>query len=193
MTVTDDIKNSALFELGWSTEVDFSGTSKTATTVNNQYEEQLELILSQYDWSFQLVTAQLSTATAVTDKQYNYSYPLPSTFARLSGVYYDARQTQPILSYLIDAENLLIYVDNSNKIFVKYITTESVTLSTNFKNYFKYDLASLFCMNLTGDKDLLQILEAKRERAKVLAFRIDGRGVKPKKIKSANKFLNVRG
>ena len=65
-----DIKNQALFELGFPDEIDFTGTDAVVDKVNRVYATCLLGILSSYRWRFatrrmNLLTARTGTFTAV--------------------------------------------------------------------------------------------------------------------------------
>lgn len=232
--MSSQIKNLALFKLGWTTrdtipnvydstityaigeQVDYenkiytalqsalnknpitetsywsvgANLSKTGQTVNLVYDQLYKTVIEQFDWSFLTVVAKLTTPTTETEKEYKYSYTIPVTYLRLVNIYSDSTLRYPIIRYSTIGDK--IYCDTNTAIYFKYITKTIVSLPSYFVDYFVYRLASELCMNLTGDSQLLQILEAKMKDAKALAFRIDGRQVQPKKIKGVNKYLAVR-
>ena len=153
----NEIKYLALQELGYVEFPDFdSETDNAVNAINNQYEHIYSLALQAFNWSFSESFNELNDPEEV-DGEYKYKFELPSDLLYLRGVYLDDKGSV-VRDYKIVGD--YIY-SHSDTLFVSYtIKLCEERLPAYFIEYLKYRIARQLCLNLTGDKDLLQAIFA---------------------------------
>lgn len=179
------IKKKALFTLGNNYE---DLDEETKNKVDEVYEPSIIKGLTKHKWSFATETAELQTEL-VGNHKYKYIATLPQDFLCLINVYDNIKE-----NYIIDD-----YITKQNKIYsnnktmcVKYIQRVA---ENNFPNHFieyiKYEIASELCYNLTGDTELLQLIELKRQEKYNIACNIEDKQKQPFKFLKYP-FNNIR-
>jgi len=190
MTI-DEIKQYALYELGFEDALDFTSTTgKPVIRINFIYEQIIRQVLSRYLWGFALVRADLTGKATLTDQRYKYSYDLPDDFVYLRNQYSSVKGFSVISDYeFMDG----LFYTNAESVFLDYTARVDEELFPDyFIEYLKYKLAFDLCFNLTGDTDLLQVLSEREKFEYINATNIDGRQRKVKRLRSSP-FIDVRG
>lgn len=185
-----EIKNLALFTLGFPDEIDFTVlTNPTVMKVNRIYDTSLMYVLSNYPWRFVLKRATLASAPS-TGEKYAYQYNLPADLLAIRCPYSDSKYYTAIREY--DSTPDYIYTDSSTCYLWYIAEVDEEDFPHYFVDYFKYKLALDLCFNMTGDTDLLQILAKQEERMLISAKNIDAKQVGIRTIKSSP-FTQIRG
>lgn len=178
----ENIIQKALFQLG--IEQDENVLEK----VNIIYTSTLQKALSCYRWNFATYTEELKDRQEEINNKYKYSYILPKDFLILIDIFADKQENCLIREY--DLKDKL-YTNNKN-IYLKYIKKlEENNLPSYFTDYLEILLACELCYNLTGDVELLQICEAKKQEKFNIAKNIDSRQKQAYTFKN-NPFISVR-
>jgi hypothetical protein len=147
------------------------------------------------------------------NQPYDYQFELPSDYMKFVGAFQDQKKRQPVVNYAIDSRKIstsknFIYTDkayvwtdtqNDNELhiylWITYLSNDMEFFYTNvpiwFRQYFVLELASRICINLTGDTDLLKVIEARKETKRNKAYTSDSAQVEPRKIDSS-KYLKHR-
>ena len=187
-----EIKNLALFELGFVDEIDFTDTTnETVKKVNRIYPTVYNFVLSNYPWRFVIKRKQLTTRSEATDEyKYKYSYSLPANLLAIKNIFSDNNYSSPIREY----ESGVNYVNTgSSTVYLSYISQiDEVDFPQYFIDYFKYKLAMELCFNLTGDTKLLEILAMKEQRGLLTSKNIDARQNMTRTIRTSP-FASIRG
>ena len=184
-TITDtDIKIKSMFILG----NDYSLLDDTTKDkIDILYESSVIKALTKYRWGFCRETTEL-IGQELNNNKYKYSFTLPEDFLTLINVYDDLKET----SINNDYELTTILRANREKIYLKYIKRVDTSLfPSTFIEYLIYELACELCFNLTGDYNLLQLLETKKQEKYEIACNIDARQRKPYNFLH-NPFNDVR-
>lgn len=178
----EDIKTKALFYLGITPDENLS------EQIDIIYNSTFKKALTKTRWFFARAFMELTEKQETTDNPYKYSYTLPENFLILIDVYKDINQYVMIKQYdLLDK----LYV-NDDKVFLNYIKLlEEEYLPSYFTDYLELELASDLCYNLTGDSNLLQLIELKRQEKFREAKNIDSRQRPPYKFRTSP-FIDVR-
>jgi len=187
----DDIKNLALFELGFPDSVDFTDlTLDVVQKVNRIYPTCLLFVLSNYPWRFSLKRIELTNPTlAGDDRKYKYNYILPANLLAVKNGYTDAGYACVIRDF---ESTPVEFNTDSNKVYLWYISiVDEEDFPQYFIDYFKYKLALDLCFNFTGDTDLLKLLAAQEQAMLVTAKNIDAKQVQTRIIK-ASPFTAIR-
>ena len=186
------IKNMALFELGFPDEIDFEDTSNpTVEKVNRIYSTTLLAELSNYPWRFILKREELTSRTDATDvNKYKYNYVLPANLLAVRKGYFDADYMNPIRQYESTPKN---FNTDATKVYLWYYSlVDEEEFPQYFINYFKYRLAAELCFNLTGDTDLeAKLIELSRVFL-LKAKNIDAKQLRGKTVLSSP-FTQIRG
>jgi hypothetical protein len=195
MATTDEIKNLALFTLGFPDEIDFSVlTDPTVLKVNRIYNSSLSFVLSNYAWRFSLKRVELTTRVDATDtNKYKYNYTLPDDFLAIQCPYYDSSYDSAIKEF--EGDRVYLNTD-ATKVFLWYRSLIDDSDADDvfpeyFIDYFKYKLALDLCFNLTGDTDLIQLLLQKETAMFITAKNVDARQQEVRTIK-ASPFTAIR-
>lgn len=191
MTI-DEIKQLALYELGFEDDIDFTSTTdKAAIRMNALYEQVLTATLSRYRWGFAKSQDLMTSPAALTDNKYKYNYTLPSDFLTLRNQYSTPTSRVTVSDYDLRPEGF--YTNQTTQVYIEYTArVVEASFPAYFIEYLKYKLAMDLCFNLTGDTDLLQILSSQEQMQWLNATNIDAKQRRTKKV-SANPFVAVRG
>jgi hypothetical protein len=191
-TSSGNLKNLALFTLGFVDEIDFTDTTNPLVEkVNRIYSTSLLFVLSNYPWRFILKRAELTTRTDATDtNKYKYNYGTPVNFLVLRKAYTDANYTNPIREF--EAFSTYINTDSTTCYIWYSSIVDEENLPQYFVDYFKYKLALDLCFNLTGDTDLIQLLGQQEQQMLISAKNIDAKQVQTRVVKNTP-FINIRG
>ena len=187
-----DIKNLALFTLGFPDEIDFTDTTiPTVKKVNRVYETSLLFVLSNYPWRFVTRRVEISSyTTADSSYKYKYNYVLPNQLIAIKNAFYDENYSTVIREY--ESTPTALNTD-STTLFLEYLSIIDETLFPKyFVDYFKYKLALDLCFNLTGDTELLKLLAAQEQKQLLTSRNIDAKQGAAKTIKSSP-FTQIRG
>ena len=186
---TLNIKQKAMFILGNNYD---KLDNETKESINILYESCVIKALTKYRWGFSRRVDKLEGEELNNNdnnNKYKYSFILPNNFLTLINIYNDKQETNINNDYnLIDK----LYTNNKT-IYIKYIKRINTYLfPSTFTEYLIYELASELCYNLTGDYNLLQILEQKKREKYEIATNIDARQRRPY-VPLYNPFSEVRG
>jgi hypothetical protein len=131
-----------------------------------------------------------SRLTAGDDYKYKYCYQLPSDLLTYNASYTDNYYDSPIRRF----ETNQIYLNTDEaKAYLMYTALVDETLFPQyFVSYFRYKLALELCFNLTGDTNLMQVLNEQEQRGFIRAKNIDARQASVKTVKSSP-FTVIRG
>jgi len=188
-----EIKNLALFELGFPDDIDFTDlTNSIVEKVNKVYPTVLAYVLSNYPWRFVIKRTELTDQSEATDSfKYKYNYVLPAQILALQNVYYDSGYCSAMREY----ESSLTYINtDATKIYISYKSAvDESALPKYFIDYFKYRLAMELCFNFTGDTQLLQILAAQEQKMLIKARNTDAMQSPPRTIRSSPFTQQIRG
>ena len=161
MANTDvSIYNLALLHLGIDKIDGFADGSVEATTGNLQYGITRDALLESHPWSFayefgELLTVLVATPTTAWD----FQYTLPSGLRTLKRVH-DQGWVLPFLKVANDR----IYVNQSTSVYIDYVRDVGEAEFPNlFVQALAYQVAVDVGMTLTGDVQLLQVMQAKAD------------------------------
>jgi hypothetical protein len=194
MATTAEIKNLALFELGFTEDVDFDETTdKTVVAVNKVYDTVKNTALSRYVWAFARKVAQSDSPSDLTDEKYKYSHALPDDFLYLRNIYSNENLSSIIRDYVVKATDTDAGIEtNVEDIYILYTyEVADANLPEYFVDYLRYALAFNLCFNLTGNADLENKLAMMADRYFLKSKSIDSRQNKVHRIKSSP-FIDVR-
>lgn len=180
-----EIKNQALFLLGFVDEIDFADTTlPIVEKVNRIYSTTLLGVISNYPWRFALKRTELTSRSDATDAfKYKYNYALPANLLAIRTPYSDANYMCAIREYETTPKNLNT---DERKAYLWYISiVEEEAFPQYFVDYFKYKLALELCFNLTGDSELLQLLSSQEQRALITAKNIDAKQNETRTVKAS--------
>ena len=170
-----DIKYAAMSLLGRTDKPNFvTSTEPDVQKINFLYPQIMYHTLQRYRWGFARQYAEL-TKSNVTGGRYKNNFTLPSDFIYLRGCYSDNKYKATI------RERELNTVDN-------VINTDSETC---FIEYIKVKLAFDACMDVTGDTELLQVLDRREQFEYINATNIDARQQRVKEV-DTGVFIDVR-
>ncbi len=191
-TSASDIKNLALFELGFPDEIDFSdSTIEVVQKVDRIYSTSLLFVLSNYPWRFILKRIELDDRTDATDSnKYRYNFTTPVGMLTIRTIYSDANYNNPVREY----ETYPNYINtDSPTCFIWYSgIVDEEEFPKYFVDYFKYKLAVDLCFNLTGDNQLLANLVKMEQAMLISAKNIDAKQNKTRIVRSSP-FTQIRG
>lgn len=184
MYTDSEIKKKSLFLLGNDiNKLD----EETKESLNVNYEDIIIKSLSKYRWRFARRTEEIE-GEEIENNKYKYQSNLPSNFICLINIFTDIKETNINNDYNLTDK---IYT-NIKKNYVKYIKRLTTSkLPIYFVEYLIYELASEWCYNLTGDSDLLQLLETKKKEKFEIACNIDSRQGQPY-VPLYNPFNDIR-
>ena len=178
----EDIKFLALQELGRTERPDFVGSDDNdVRIINNQYEYIYSLALENYSWSFANFKQELEDPEEQTEGKFKYKYDLPDDCLFVRQRFISDNYTSVLYRY--EQTDNAIFCD-SDKLYISFTKkVPEAELPAYFVDYLKYMLASRLCQLITGDSNLMQILEERKERAFANARNVD---VRQKPVKSLN-------
>ena len=179
------IKKKALFTLGNNYE---DLDEETKNKIDEVYEPSIIKGLTKHKWSFATETAELQTQS-IDNHKYNYVATLPQDFLCLVNLYNNIKENSIIEDYITKQDKIY---SNNKTMAVKYIQRVSEDKMPNhFIEYIKYEIASELCYNLTGDVELLKIIELKRQEKYEIACNIEDKQKQPFKFLKYP-FNNIR-
>lgn len=188
----DEIKNLALFELGFVDEIDFTDLDNpTVEKVNRVYSTTLLDTLSNYPWRFIVKRQELTDRSDADDTQkYKYNYTLPATLLAIKNPFYDNNYSRVIKEYESSPTSLNT---NATTCFISYMgIIDETDLPKYFVNFFKYRLARVLCFNLTGDMELMNMLVQQEQVFLRSAKNTDAKQNQARRVKSSP-FTDIRG
>jgi hypothetical protein len=189
----DQIKQLAANELGFSEALDFTSTTDEAVLkINASYELIKNQTLQRYKWGFAETTVMIDTPTPLTDNKYTNRYELPSDFLYFINAYSDVNRVSAIGDY---DPPLKGYFDCTveDEIYLTYTADVDVSLYPDyFVEYIKLKLSFDLCFDITGDIQLLDVLNKREQFEWRNASNIDSRQKRTRRIKSAP-YISVRG
>ena len=191
----NQIKQLSLNELGFNEDLDFdTSTDEEVKKVNASYDLIKEQTMQRYKWAWATTTVKLDTPTELTDNKYKYKFTLPADLLRFITAYRNYTRDTPIIDFEI--YNGEIYVNSVNadeEIWVTYVQDADVSVYPSyFVEYFKLKLAFDLCFDITGDTQLLDILNKREQFEWRNATNIDQQQKRSKVIKSMP-YIQVRG
>ena len=154
MATVDDIKNSALMQIGAQPEVDFVTTplSKKALVCNQFYPSFKEKLISMNRWVFARKRVKLDTFVPSVDQLYANEFDLPADYLHLIALYRDDQYIGVIRRYELIGNK--IYTED-DELFMYYIINADESLFPEyFTDLFKIAFASEIAFFVTGDKKL---------------------------------------
>ena len=188
-----EIKNQALFYLGFVDEVDFAVTTNpTVKKVNRIYDTCLTNALTSHRWRFAIKRDNLTAtkADATEDWKYKYLYTLPTDMLSYNASYTDEYYNCVIRNF--ETNQTYLNCDETTAYVMYTALVEETAFPQYFINYFQYKLALDLCFNLTGDTELMKILAEQATQASIRAKNTDSRQ-NPARTISASPFTRVRG
>lgn len=134
----------------------------------------VEDVLEEGQWNFAMRAVQLDYDTAV-DPQFGYSYAFskPTDWIRTSALCIDEAYSAPLLRYVDEAD---YWYADTTPLYLKYVSNDSnygADLSRwpgSFSSYAAANFASKIVLDLTSDKERVELVYAlaKRERKNAL-------------------------
>lgn len=187
-----DIKYSAMSLLGRTDKPDFiTSTEPDVQKINFLYPQIMYHTLQRYRWGFARKYIQL-TKSNITGGRYRNNFTLPDDFIYLRGCYSDNRYKSVIRERDINVVDGVINTD-SETCYIEYTRyVDETKLPMYFIEYIKVKLAFDACMDITGDTELLQVLDRREQFEYINATNIDARQQRVKEV-DTGVFVNVRG
>ncbi len=187
-----DIKYAAMSLLGRTDKPDFiTSTEPDVQKINFLYPQVMYHTLQRYRWGFARKYIQLEKST-IEGGKYKNNFTLPSDFLYLRGCYSDSKYRSSIRERDLNVVDNVINTDNET-CYIEYTRyVEEMKLPMYFVEYIKIKLAFDACMDITGDTDLLQILDKKEQFEWINATNIDARQQKVREV-DTGVFIDVRG
>lgn len=188
----DDIKYLALSLLGRSDKPNFiTSQEHDVLKINFIYPQAMYHTLQRYRWGFARKYIELQKSTDVVGGRYKNNFTLPSDFLYLRGCYSNDRYSYVIRDRELNLVDKVINTE-SDKCFIEYTRyVEENKLPQYFIEYIKFKLALDLCMDVTGDTDLLQILDKREAFEWVNATNIDARQQRVREV-DTGVFIDVR-
>lgn len=189
----DDIKYLAMSLLGRKDKPDFvTSEEPDVQKINFIYPGIMYHTLQRYRWGFARKYVELKKNENSLGGRFRNDFALPEDFLYLRGCYSNDRYTSPIREREINLVDRVINTD-SEKCFIEYTRyVEERKLPQYFVEYIKFKIALDACMDITGDTDLLQILDKRETFEWINATNIDARQQRVRELDTGT-FINVRG
>lgn len=186
-----DIKYAAMSLLGRTDKPNFvSSTEPDVQKINFLYPQIMYHTLQRYRWGFARKYIQL-TKSNITGGKYKNNFALPEDFIYLRGCYSDSKYRASIRERDLNVVDNVINTD-SETCYIEYTRyVEENKLPMYFIEYIKIKLAFDACMDITGDTDLLQILDKREQFEYINATNIDARQQKVREI-DTGVYIDVR-
>ena len=186
-----DIKYMALNELGRRDKPDFiTSQEPDVQKINFLYPQIMYHTLQRYRWGFARKYSELQKSD-LEGGRYKNNFTLPEDFLYLRGCYSDDRYRRTIRERDLNVVDKVINTD-SEKCYIEYTRyVEESKLPQYFIEYIKYKLALDTCMSLTGDTDLIHILDKREQFEWINATNIDARQQRVREIDTGT-FIDVR-
>lgn len=188
----DDIKYAAMSLLGRTDKPNFiTSMEPDVQKINFIYPQIMYHTLQRYRWGFARKYAQLEKTTA-NNGRYENNFILPDDFIYLRGCYSDKKYRSSIRERDLNVVDKVINTD-SETCYIEYTRyVDETKLPMYFVEYIKIKLAFDVCMDITGDTDLLQILDKKEQFEWINATNIDARQQRVKEV-DTGVFVDIRG
>lgn len=187
----DDIKYLTLIELGYNTRPEFINSEDNGVNlINDQYDFVMNLALTSYNWSFATKRVELTSELNTNNNKYKYQYFLPEDVLFVRGVYGDDKFRSSIKDFEIYDKRVFIDETTCFADYTKKIVESN--MPSWFIDYFKNLLARKLCMNVTGDKELLQLLMMNEQTSYAEAKNADMKQ-RAVQIMPNGAFITVRG
>lgn len=187
----DDIKFLAMSILGRKDKPDFiTSQEPDVQKMNFVYPGIVYHTLQRYRWGFARKYIQLEKSD-VEGGRFRNNFKLPDDFLYLRGCYSNDRYSSVIREREINVVDKVINTD-SEKCFIEYTRyVKESDWPQYFVEYIKHKLAFDLCMDITGDTDLLQILDKREQFEWINATNIDARQQRVREI-DTGVFVDVR-
>lgn len=188
-----DIKYMAMSILGRKDKPDFiTSQEPDVQKINFIYPQIMYHTLQRYRWGFARKYVELQKTDTVEGGRFRNNFILPSDFLYLRGCYSNDRYTASIRDRELNVVDNVINTD-SDRCFIEYTRyVEETKLPQYFVEYIKYKIAYDACMDITGDTDLLQILDKREQFEWINATNIDARQQRVREV-DTGAFIEVRG
>jgi hypothetical protein len=186
-----DIKYAAMSLLGRTDKPNFvTSTEPDVQKINFLYPQIMYHTLQRYRWGFARQYAEL-TKSNVTGGRYKNNFTLPSDFIYLRGCYSDNKYKATIRERELNVVDNVINTD-SETCFIEYTRyVDETKLPMYFIEYIKVKLAFDACMDITGDTELLQVLDRREQFEYINATNIDARQQRVREV-DTGVFIDVR-
>lgn len=186
-----DIKYAAMSLLGRTDKPNFvTSTEPDVQKINFLYPQIMYHTLQRYRWGFARQYAEL-TKSNVTGGRYKNNFTLPSDFIYLRGCYSDNKYRATIRERELNIVDNVINTD-SETCYIEYTRyVDETKLPMYFIEYIKVKLAFDACMDVTGDTELLQVLDRREQFEYINATNIDARQQRVKEV-DTGVFIDVR-
>lgn len=186
-----DIKYAAMSLLGRTDKPNFvTSTEPDVQKINFLYPQIMYHTLQRYRWGFARQYAEL-TKSNLTGGRYKNNFTLPSDFIYLRGCYSDNKYRASIRERELNVVDNVINTD-SETCFIEYTRyVDETKLPMYFIEYIKVKLAFDACMDVTGDTELLQVLDRREQFEYINATNIDARQQRVKEV-DTGVFIDVR-
>lgn len=187
----DDIKYSAMSLLGRTDKPNFvTSTEPDVQKINFLYPQIMYHTLQRYRWGFARQYAEL-TKSNLTGGRYKNNFTLPSDFIYLRGCYSDNKYRASIRERELNVVDNVINTD-SETCFIEYTRyVDETKLPMYFIEYIKVKLAFDACMDVTGDTELLKVLDNRERFEWINATNIDARQQRVREV-DTGVFIDVR-
>ena len=186
-----DIKYAAMSLLGRTDKPNFvSSTEPDVQKINFLYPQIMYHTLQRYRWGFARQYAEL-TKSNLTGGRYKNNFTLPSDFIYLRGCFSDNKYRATIRERELNVVDKVINTD-SETCFIEYTRyVDETKLPMYFIEYIKVKLAFDACMDVTGDTELLQVLDNRERFEWINATNIDARQQRVREV-DTGVFIDVR-
>jgi len=186
-----DIKYAAMSLLGRTDKPNFvTSTEPDVQKINFLYPQIMYHTLQRYRWGFARKYIQL-TKSSVEGGKYKNNFTLPADFLYLRGCYSDSNYRASIRERDLNVVDNVINTD-SETCFIEYTRyVDETKLPMYFIEYIKVKLAFDACMDVTGDTELLQVLDNRERFEWINATNIDARQQRVKEV-DTGVFIDVR-
>ena len=186
-----DIKYMAMSLLGRKDKPNFVNSNEPdVQKINFLYPLVMYHTLQRYRWGFARKYIQLQKSN-VEGGKYRNNFALPNDFIYLRGCYSDNRYSRSIRERDLNEVDRVINTD-SETCYIEYTRyVDESKLPMYFIEYIKQKIAFDACMDITGDTDLLQILDKREQFEWINATNIDARQQRVKEV-DTGVFVDVR-
>lgn len=186
-----DIKYAAMSLLGRTDKPNFvTSTEPDVQKINFLYPQIMYHTLQRYRWGFARQYAELKKSN-LTGGRYRNNFTLPSDFIYLRGCFSDNKYRASIRERELDVVDNVINTD-SETCFIEYTRyVDETKLPMYFIEYIKVKLAFDACMDVTGDTELLQVLDNRERFEWINATNIDARQQRVREV-DTGVFIDVR-
>ena len=186
-----DIKYAAMSLLGRTDKPNFvTSTEPDVQKINFLYPQIMYHTLQRYRWGFARQYAELTKSNLIGGR-YRNNFTLPSDFIYLRGCFSDNKYRASIRERELNVVDNVINTD-SKTCFIEYTRyVDETKLPMYFIEYIKVKLAFDACMDITGDTELLQVLDNRERFEWINATNIDARQQRVREV-DTGVFIDVR-